>query len=157
MRKIFILAIAVLLSQNVLFAQSGKSVSEKDVPERYVKDFKNQLSDVKSVKWEMVDSLVYDARFTSENGTLTVYRFSPKGTEIRWYVEEKYYPRAIVDLVKDMHPGYTIKELYALYIKNKTTYQVLIGKRKGYFTKKWRNMRYMNFEADYKFIDEIDL
>lgn len=157
MRKIFLLAIAVLLSQNVLFAQSGKSVSVKDVPERYVKDFERQVPEAKSVKWEMIDSMVYDARYTNENGTLTVYRFSPKGTETRWYVEERYYPHAIVDMVKDMHPGYTIKELYALNIKNKVTYQVLIGKRKGFFTKKWRNMRYMNFEADYKFIDEIEL
>ncbi|MBR3529132.1 MAG: hypothetical protein IKN84_05670 [Bacteroidales bacterium] len=157
MKKLFALTIVILLAQNVVLAQNGKSVSEKDVPERYVKDFNRQVQNVKSVKWEMIDSLVYDACYTNDNGTRTVYRFSPKGTETRWYIEEKYYPHAIMQTIEEMHPGHKVKELYCLLIKNKVTYQVLVGKRKGFFTKRWKNMRYMNFEADYKFIDEIEL
>ena len=157
MKKIFVFAVAVLLGQTVLFAQNGKSVSEKDVPERYVKDFHRQMPDVKNAEWRLIDTLIYDAYFTNENGTATAYRFSPKGTETRWYVEEKYYPHAIKTQIEEMHPGYKIKELYALQIKNKVTYQVLIGQRKGFFTKKWRRLHLMNFETDYKFIDEIEL
>lgn len=157
MKKILVFAVAVLLSQTVLFAQNGKSVSEKDVPERYIKDFNRQTQNAKNVEWRLIDTLIYDACFTNDHGTKTAYRFSPKGMETRWYVEEKYFPHNIVDKVQEMHPGYKIKELYALQIKSKVTYQALVGQRKGFFTKKWRNMRLMNFETDSKFIDEIEL
>ena len=157
MKKILILAATMMLAQTMVFAQSGKSVSEKDVPERYVKDFTRLASEAKNVDWRLIDTLVYDANYVNESGTKTAYRFSPKGTETRWYIEEKYYPHAILEKIKESHPGYKVKELYALQIKNKVTYQVLIGQRKGFFTKKWKNMRLMNFETDYKFIDEIEL
>ncbi len=159
MKRILVILVAVLFAQTTLFAQSGKSVSEKDVPERFVKDFQRQIKNATNVKWYMVDSLVYDAYFVNEGGTKSACRFSSKGTETRWYVEEKYYPHAIVEMVESMHPGYSIKELYALQIKNKVTYQALVGKKKGFlfFRKTWKNMRYMNFETDGKFIDEIEL
>lgn len=151
--------VTVVLAQTVLFAQSGKSVSEKDVPERYVKDFVRAQQDVKSVQWYMVDTMVFDAYFTNQSGTPTAMRFSPKGTETRWYVEEKYYPHAIIEKLNELHPGYKVKELYALQVKNKVTYQVLAGQRKGFlfFSKQWKHMRLLNFETDYKFIDEIEL
>lgn len=157
MKKIIILAAIAVLSQSLLFAQNGKAVSDKDVPERYVKDFKRLSPDTKNVEWYLIDTLIYDATFSNENGTLTSYRFSPKGTETRWYVEEKYYPHSIVNKVQEEHPGYKIKELYTLMIKNKVTYQVLVGQRKGLFVKKWKHMRIMNFETDGKFIDEVEL
>ncbi len=157
MKKIFALTVVVCLCQTLLFAQSGKSVSEKDVPERYVKDFVRLSSNASGAKWEIIDSMVYDAYYVNESGTQTALRFSPKGTETRWYIEEKYYPHAIMDSISKMHPGYKVKDLYLLQIKNKVTYQTLIGKRKGLFVKKWRSMRFMNFETDGKFIDEIEL
>lgn len=149
----------VLFAQTVMFAQSGKSVQDKDVPERYVKDFQRLASDAENVEWFMVDTMVYDASYTNSNGTRTAYRFSPRGTETRWYVEEKYYPHAITSKLQELHPGYKIKELYALNVKNKVTYQVLAGQRKGFlfFAKKWKHMRLLNFETNYKFIDEIEL
>ncbi|MBQ7061750.1 MAG: hypothetical protein IJM88_00490 [Bacteroidales bacterium] len=157
MKKIFTLAAAILLAQTMLFAQSGKSVSEKDVPERYVKDFIRLSSNAPSADWYMVDTLVFDAYYTTANGNKSALRFSPKGTETRWFINEKYYPHGVVNQVKQSHPNYKIKELYILSIKNKSTYQVLVGQRKGLFTKKWKNMRLMNFETDGKFIDEIEL
>lgn len=157
MKKILLIVVAILFAQTMVYAQSGKSVSDKDVPERYVKDFNKQAPDASNVKWCIVDTLVYDASFVNDNGTLTVYRFSPKGTETRWYVDEKWYPHAIVEKIKEAHPGYKVKELYTLLVKNKTTYQVLVGQRKGFFVKKWKHMRIMNFETDGKFIDEIEL
>lgn len=157
MKKLLIFASALLLCQTLLFAQNGKSVSEKDVPERYVKDFHRQAGNIDKVDWRIIDTLIYDARFVNESGTETAYRFSPKGTETRWYIEEKYYPHAIVEKIKETHPNYKIKELYILLIKNKSTYQVLAGQRKGLFAKKWKNMRLMNFEIDGKFIDEVEL
>jgi hypothetical protein len=49
MKKIIIFAAVALLSQSLLFAQNGKSVSDKDVPERYVKDFNRLAPDTKNV------------------------------------------------------------------------------------------------------------
>lgn len=157
MKKIIIFAAIALLSQGMLFAQSGKSVSDKDVPERYIKDFNKIAPDTKNVSWYLIDTLIYDANFVNENGTRTAYRFSPKGTETRWYIEEKYYPHSIMQKIAAEHPGYKVKEFYTLMIKNKVTYQVLVGKRKGLFVKRWKNMRLMNFEVDGKFIDEVEL
>ena len=157
MKKILALAAAVLLSQTLLFAQSGKSVSTKDVPERYVQDFNRLTSNATDADWYMVDTLVFDAYYTSANGNKSSLRFSPKGTETRWYINEKYYPHTVVNQIHESHPNFKIKELYILSIKNKSTYQVLVGQRKGLFTKKWKNMRLMNFETDGKFIDEIEL
>ncbi len=157
MKKVLVFAVAVLLGQTMLFAQNGKSVSEKDVPERYIKDFNRQVNDAKNVDWRLIDTLIYDACYTNDKGTKTAYRFSPKGMETRWYVDEKYYPHAIVTKIQEMHPGFKIKELYALQIKNKVTYQAIVGQRKGLFTKKWKKMHLMNFETDSKFIDEIEL
>ena len=65
--------------------------------------------------------------------------------------------QSILNTIKEMHPGFSVKELYALQIKNKVTYQLLAGQRKGLFVKKWKHMRLMNFETDGKFIDEIEL
>lgn len=157
MKKIIIFAAIALLSQSLLFAQSGKTVSDKDVPERYIKDFNRLVPDAKNVSWHIIDTLIYDANFVNDKGTKTSYRFSPKGTETRWFVDEKYYPRSIVQKVAAEHPGYKIKELYTLMIKNKVTYQVLVGQRKGLFVKKWKHIRLMNFETDGKFIDEVEL
>ena len=157
MKKILIFAVSVLLCQTVLFAQSGKSVFDNDVPERFVKDFHRMAGDVSKVDWYCVDTLVYDAFFVNESGTRTAYRFSNKGTETRWYIDEDNYPHLIKNKIQEMHSGSKIKELYALSVKNKVTYQALVGHRKGLFKKKWKNMRLMNFETDGKFIDENEL
>lgn len=157
MKRILTIAALLLMCNMAAFAQNGKSVNEKDVPERYVKDFHRQAQDVDKVQWEFIDSMVYDAYYVNASGTQTAIRFSPKGSETRWYIEPKYYPHAIMDYIATAHPNYKVKDLYLISIKNKTTYQVLAGKRKGLFIKKWRNMMYLNFETDGKFIDEIEL
>jgi hypothetical protein len=41
-------------------------------------------------------------------------------------------------------------------IKNKATYQLMIGKKKGFFVKKWRQLKLLNYETDGKFIDAIE-
>ena len=157
MKKLLVFASALLLCQTLLFAQNGKSVSEKDVPERYVKDFHRMEGNQNKVEWKLIDTLVYDVCFVNEKGTETAYRFSPKGTETRWYIKEDVYPHSLLDKLQELHPGYKVKELYALQLKNKVTYQALVGQRKGLFVKKWKKMHLMNFEIDGKYIDEIEL
>lgn len=157
MKKILALALIVLLGQGVVMAQKAKSVQEKDVPERFVKDFYNKEKEVKNVDWTKVDSMVYDATISTPSGSKKAYRFSPKGTETRWYVDSKYYPHAIKDTVAHNYPKHNIRECYVLSIKNKTTYQARIAQTKGFFRKKEKDVKLLNFETDGKFIDAIDV
>lgn len=154
MKKIIVLAALVLFAQTMVFAQKAKTVSEKDVPERFVKDFQKKAPEAKNVTWTLVDSMVYDATFVNENATKQSYRFSNKGTEVRWFVAEKYYPHAIKDAIKEQYPNHKIKEVYVLSIKNKMTYQVRIAKGSK---KKEKDAKIVNFETDGKFIDVIDV
>ncbi|MBQ2508726.1 MAG: hypothetical protein II532_03045 [Bacteroidales bacterium] len=156
MKKIVTIALMLILAQTAVMAQKAKSVNERDVPERYVRDFQNKGINAKDLHWTMVDSLVYDATYVDENGTTVAYRFSPKGTETRWFVEEKYYPHAIKDTVAQNYPKHKITELYVLSIKNKMTYQVRIAKKGGLFCRKEKDVKLLNFETDGKLIDVID-
>lgn len=156
MKKLIALLAVVLLCQGAVSAQKAKTVQVKDVPERYVKDFQKKAPECKDAVWTMVDSLVYDVTFTNENDTKTAYRFSPKGTETRWFVDNKFCPHAIKDTVALHYPKYKISEVYVLNIKNKSTYQARIAKKGGLFGKKEKSAKLLNFETDGKFIDEID-
>ena len=153
MKKLVILIAIALMGSATVYAQKckTKTVSEKDVPERFVKDFQRQAPNVMNVVWTQVDSMVYDASFTNDNGNHQVFRYSPRGTETRYYIEPKYYPHAILDTVKKEYPKFKIKELYALDMRGKMTYQVLITKKKG------KEPMLLNFEVDGKFIDAITL
>lgn len=157
MKKILILSLAVILTQGVVMAQKAKKVQEKDVPERYVKDFHSKEKNQVEVAWTLVDSMVYDATFVKDNGTTQSYRFSPKGTETRWYIQERYYPHAIKDTVASLYSGHKITECYVLSIRNKTTYQVRIAKMKGFFRKRETGVKLLNFEIDGKYIDAIEV
>lgn len=149
MKKVIALMAMVVIAQGMILAQKVKTVQEKDVPERYVKDFQKKAPECKGAVWTMIDSTVFDATYVNESGTKTAYRFSPKGTETRWYVDSRYYPQSIQDTVAAHYPKYKIAELYVLSMKNKTTYQAVIVKKKN-------ATKLLNFETDGKFIDEID-
>ena len=61
------------------------------MPTRYVKDFQNQARDAKNVAWTMaVDSSAYMATFINSDGDKQAIRFTPKTSEERYYIEEKY-------------------------------------------------------------------
>lgn len=159
MKKIIVLTLILLLGQGAVMAQKAKSVKEKDVPERYVKDFHNKQKDATNVAWYQLDSTIFDAVITTEMSGKMTYRFSPKGTEIRYEVESKYWPHAIKDTVSNNYPKHTIRQVDVLNIKNKTTYQVRIAQMKGFlfFGRKEKNVKLLNFETDGKFIDTIDV
>lgn len=157
MKKILALVLVAILAQGVVFAQKVKTVNQKDVPERYVKDFASKSKGAKDPVWTKVDSLVYDATYLNDQGNKMAIRFSPKGTETRWFIEEKWFPQAIKDTVAHNYKSYKITELYALMIKNKMTYQVRIAKTAGFFRKKEKAAKLINFETDGKLIDVIDL
>ncbi len=157
MKKILAFALLLVLAQSAIMAQKAKSVNERDVPEKYVRDFQRKSITTNNLRWAMIDSLVYDAIYEDENGTTISYRFSPKGTETRWFVDEKYYPHAITDTISANYPKHKITELYVLSIKNKMTYQVRIAKVSGFFCKKEKDVKLLNFETDGKLIDVVDV
>lgn len=157
MKKILTLSLAILLGSGVVFAQKAKVVAAKDVPERYTRDFASKSKGAKDPVWTFVDSSVYDATYINDQGNKMAIRFSPKGTETRWFIEPKWYPHAITDTLAHNYPKYKITELYALMIKNKMTYQTRIAKKSGLFRKKETSAKLLNFETDGKLIDVIDL
>jgi uncharacterized protein YxeA len=155
MKKILVILTAVLFCQTAIFAQ--KNINQSEVPDRYVTNFTSLAKDANAKPtWTLVDSMIYDATYINSNGTKMSYRFSPRGTETRWYVDTKYYPQSIKDTVSNHYPKFKITELYALSVRNKVSYQVRIAKMGGFlFFKKETSVKLLNFETDGKFIDEI--
>ena len=91
------------------------------------------------------------------DGELQAIRFMPKGTETRYYMEEKYYPHAILDTVAHMFPDYKITDLYIRNLKNKMTYQCRIARVKcRLFCKKEVDPKVISFETNSKIIEIID-
>lgn len=157
MKKIFAILTVILFCQTLIFAQ--KTVNETDVPQRYSIDFKRLVNNANITPvWTIVDSMVYDATYTNEHGTKMAYRFSPRGTETRYFIDHKYYPQSIMDTVNNHYPKFKITDLYVLNVRNKSTYQARIAKKGGFlFFKKEKNVKLLNFETEGKFIDEIDI
>ena len=130
---------------------SEEPVMEKEVPERYVKDFKKSYPNVEKASWTKVDSLVYDVDFVNQNKNEVSVRFSNKGVETRWIVNTEYTPQSIKKYVEENMSKYKIKKIYILDIRNKKTYQVEVAKKFLFWTK---DEKILNFEIDGKFIDE---
>ena len=158
MKKIIVLAALITMCQTMVFAQKEKSVKESDVPARYVRDFQNQAKDATNVTWTMaVDSSAYMATFTNQDGDKQALRFTPKTSEERFYIEEKYYPHDIKDSVASMYPKHSITELYVRNLKGKMTYQCRIARKKGFlFCKKETDVKILSFETNCKIIEVVD-
>lgn len=157
MKKIFAILTAIVLCHTLVVAQ--KTVNESDVPQRYTNNFKSLVNNANITPvWTMVDSMVFDATYINGHGTKMAYRFSPRGTETRYFIDHKYYPQSIMDTVNNHYPKFKITELYVLNVRNKSTYQVRIAKMGGFlFFKKEKDVKLLNFETEGKFIDEIDI
>lgn len=155
MKKIFTFATLLILAQGMLLAQEGKTVSESSVTPRYVQDFQRQQKNVKDVSWQKIDSTTFEAIFTNADGELQGMRFSPKGTEDRYYIDPQYTPQFMKDTIDHMFNGYTIKQVYVKIAKRKSTYHARICKRSGFlFWKKDKDPKVLNFEtATGKYID----
>ena len=123
----------LLLAGLVIYGCAGtkksayKSVEERDVPERYVKDFHKRYADVKNVKWEMADSTLYFANFKTEDNDC-IMKFTRTSTEMMYVVPMEYLPSAISDYVKAEYPEYKIQEAYITDIKNQKSYLIPIEK-----------------------------
>ena len=159
MKKIIVLAALALMCQTMVFAQKEKNVKESDVPVRYVKDFQNMTkNEATNVSWTMaIDSSAYMSTFTNSDGDKQAIRFTPKGTEERYYIEERYYPHDIRDSVASMYPKHKITEIYVRNLKGKMTYQCRIARKKGFlFCKKETDVKIISFETNCKIIEVMD-
>ena len=158
MKKIIVLAALTLMCQTMVFAQKEKNVKESDVPVRYVKDFQNQAKDATNASWTMaVDSSAYMVTFINSDGDKQAIRFTPKSTEERYYIEEKYYPHDIRDSVASMFPKHKITCIYVRNLKGKMTYQCRIARKKGFlFCKKETDVKVISFETSCKIIEVLD-
>lgn len=158
MKKIIVLAALALMCQTMVFAQKEKNVKESDVPVRYVNDFQNQAKDATNASWTMaVDSSAYMVTFINSDGDKQAIRFTPKSTEERYYIEEKYYPHDIRDSVASMFPKHKITCIYVRNLKGKMTYQCRIARKKGFlFCKKETDVKVISFETSCKIIEVLD-
>lgn len=154
MKKLLVVLAAIILAHTATFAQ--KSVAKEEVLKNYVTDFEKNYPDVKDVKWVMFDSLTYQATFTTDD-VLQQVLYSNKGTEKRWYVEPEYTPKAIKDTLAKSYEGYKIKHVCIVELRGKMTYEVRIYKKGGWFGRKQKDPKQLNFETNGKFIDVINL
>lgn len=157
MKKIFALSIALILAQGLCLAQQGKSVAESSVNSRYVQDFQRQHKDAQNVKWQQIDSTTYEALFTNGDGEQQGMRFTPKGTEDRYYIDAKYTPKFMKDTIDHMFKDYSLRQVYVKTAKKKSSYHAYICKRSGFlFWKKDKEPKTLNFETTGKYIDSTD-
>ena len=158
MKKILLLAALITMSQTLVFAQKEKSIKEADVPVRFVKDFQSANKDVKDVNWTVTeDSIYFTATFINSDGDKQAIRFTPKSTEERYYIEEKYYPHDIRDSVASMFPKHKITCIYVRNLKGKMTYQARIARMKGFlFWRKETEVKTLSFETNCKMIEVVD-
>ncbi len=128
-KYVIILATAlVMISCGSTKKSPYKSVDQRDVPERYLKDFIKQRPEVKDVRWEMADSTTYFANFTS-NDNACIMKFTRNSTGMYYVIPKQYIPTDITDFIKSSYPEYKLQEAYITDIKNVKCYEVHIAKK----------------------------
>jgi hypothetical protein len=150
MKKIALIAAALLLCQGAVFAQ--KKVAEKDVKVSYVKDFQRQVKEPTNVEWYQIDENTFKVTYRDYEKSRQAMVFSNKGMETHYIIED-HYPQSITSYIKANYPKYTIEMLWVRKARNKMTYQSHIVLKKGFlWWKKVKDEKVLNFEVDGKFI-----
>ena len=158
MKKILAIAMAVALCQGLVFAQRCKPVAEKEVKVNYIKDFERQVKDAADVQWFLIDSQSFKVVYTDADKSRQAMVFSTRGSETHYFVESKYYPKAVRDTVSHLFPGYDIREVWVRKVRGKMTYQAYIAKMGGFlWWKKEKAAKMVNWEVDGKYINAEEL
>lgn len=148
MKKFFILAlISVVVLSCSTQKQANQSVNERDVPERYVKDFTRQRPNVEKRTWEMVDSTSYNVNF-EDNGNQMKIKYFRASTETNWIVPLEYVPSSITDYIKANYPEAKIKEVAIVDSKNLKTYHAIIAPSK-------KETKVLEFDLNGNFKSEV--
>jgi PBP1b-binding outer membrane lipoprotein LpoB len=149
MKKFILLALTsiVVLSCSTQ-KQANKSVNERDVPERYVKDFTRQRPNVEKRTWEMIDSTSYNVNFV-DNGNQMKIKYLKAATETSWIVPLEYVPSSITDYIKNNYPTAKIKEVAIVDSKNLKTYHAIITPSK-------KETKVLEFDLQGNFKSEVN-
>lgn len=151
MKKITLIAVALLLGQGITLAQT--KVAEKDVKVSYVKDFQRQVKDPTNVEWYQINENTFKVTYRDFEKSRQAMVFSNKGMEVHYIIEDKYYPVSITNYVQENHPKYSVTDMWVRKARNKMTYQARISKTSGIlWWKKEKDAKILNFEVDGKFI-----
>ena len=150
MKKITLIAVALLLSQGVIMAQ--KKVAEKDVKAAFVKDFQRLSKNPTSVEWWQYDENTFKVTFRDSEKSRMAMVFSNKGMETHYIIED-HYPHSITSYVKANYSKHSVTDLWVREIRGKMTYQARIAKKSGFlWWKKEKDVKVLDFEIDGKFI-----
>ncbi|MDR1847068.1 MAG: hypothetical protein LBR17_03005 [Bacteroidales bacterium] len=148
MKKAFLLVCCAALA--VACGTSKKStyevVDERDVPEKFVKDFKRQKPGIEQVKWEKIDSLTYRANFTS-NGNKARMQFTNASVLSSWIIPLEYCEN-IKSYVTANYKDFKVDEV-VLADKDKKTkaYFVTISQKK--------TVKELEFDVTQQFVREV--
>ncbi|MDR1005860.1 MAG: hypothetical protein LBL74_03225 [Bacteroidales bacterium] len=148
MKKAIILAccVALVAACGTTKKSSYPVVDERNVPEKFVKDFKKQKPGVEQVKWEKIDSLTYRANFASKGNQMRMV-FTNAAVLSSWIIPLEYCEN-IKSYVHDVYGGYKINEVLLSELdRKKKVYIVTISKGK--------NVRQLEFDLTQQFVKEL--
>lgn len=145
MKKIALILLGITLVTSCATTKDKyKSVDEKDVPAKFVQDFKKRRPEIEQAKWQMVDSTCYIANFVSSGNQVSM-RFKNTSVETAWNVPLEYTPKTILNYIEENYKGYKIESIDIVELRNKKSYMATIYKKneevklqfdlQGYFTK----------------------
>lgn len=111
MRKIVVLIAAMVVMISCSSTKSEyKSVDQRNVPERYLKDFVKHHPDIKTVNWMMKpDSTEYLANYKSAANEC-IMKFTKNTTGTYYVVPNEYIPSDITDYVAANYKDYKLKK-----------------------------------------------
>ena len=146
MRKIALVLLAFTLVTGCATTKKDKykSVDEKDVPTKFVQDFKKRRPEVEQANWKIVDSTCYIAKFKASGNDVSM-KFQNTSVETAWNVPLEYTPKTILNYIEENYNGYKIESIDIVELRNKKSYVATIYKKneevklqfdlQGYFTK----------------------
>lgn len=146
MKKLALLLLVCTLATSCSVSRKNKykSVDEKDVPAKFVQDFKKRRPEIEQTTWQMVDSTCYIANFKSSGNDVTM-KFKNTSVETAWNVPLEYTPKTILNYIEENYKGYKIESIDIVELRNKKSYIATIYKKteevklqfdlQGYFTK----------------------
>lgn len=130
MKKVALLMLACTLITSCAVSKKDKykSVDEKNVPAKFVQDFKKRRPEVEQANWKMIDSTSYIAYFKSAGNNVSM-KFKNTSVETAWNVPLEYTPKTILNYIEENYSGYKIESVDIVDVRNKKSYVATIVKR----------------------------
>lgn len=154
MKKIIILSAFLVALSGITFAQRT-AIVEKDVPSRMVIDFQRQQLDCRNINWYRIDSASYEVEFIDGDNARQSIRYTPRGTETRYFVDMRYCPNSIKDTINHRFPKYKLTELCVRSTRRSSAYEARIAHMSGFlFWKKESDVKFLNFDTAGKYLEE---